>query len=292
MRGGAGRPSCFSMPKSQTVLITGATRGIGRVAALHLAARGHRVLATGRSPELLASLEREAQETSLPLTVAPLDVTDAKAIEGIVTKALAAFGRLDALVNNAGYGITGTYEELAPEEIRAIFETNFFAAWRLSQEVLPGMRSQGSGTIVNVGSVAGLIAVPMEGAYSATKFAMRAMSRSMRLETAPFGVRVVLIEPGMVRTDFHANKAVAQRVIRGDSPYVPLRIETSMRATARAVFGGQPIRTATRIRQVIESRSPAAQYTVGLDAWAGGWAVRFLPDRILDFFLRRAIIGR
>ena len=280
------------MPKSQTILITGATRGIGRATALHLARRGHRVLATGRAPDLLDSLGREAQAAALPLTVAPLDVRDSTALENTVAKAVSDFGRLDALVNNAGFGIDGTYEELTPQEVHGIFETNFFAAVRLAQEVLPHMRRQGSGTIVNVGSVAGLIAVPMEGAYSATKFAMRAMSRSMRMEVAPFGVRVVLIEPGVVRTDFHANKAIAQRAVQGDSPYAAMRKETQMRAKARAIFGGQPLRTAMRVRQVIEARSPAARYTVGLDAWAGGWAARLVPDRVVDFFLRRAIMGR
>ena len=280
------------MHKQQTVLITGATRGIGRATALHLARRGHRVLATGRAPELLATLAKEANAARLPVTVAPLDVRDSKAVEDTISKAMADFGRLDALVNNAGYGIAGTYEELMPAEVQAVFETNFFAALRLSQVVLPHMRHQRWGTIVNVGSVAGLIGLPMEGAYAATKFAMRAMSRSMRMEVAPFGVRVVLIEPGVVRTDFQANKAIGQRVAAEDSPYATMRSMTYMRSTARAMFGGQPTRTAMRIRQVVEARAPGARYTVGLDAWAGAWATRFLPDAILDYFLRKAIMGR
>jgi NAD(P)-dependent dehydrogenase (short-subunit alcohol dehydrogenase family) len=280
------------MPRSQAVLITGATRGIGREAALHLARRGHTVLATGRNPELLDTLRREAAASHLPLLASPLDVTDEKAIAATVALALREFGRLDALVNNAGFGMAGAYEELDPAEVRAIFETNFFAPLRLAQAVLPNMRAQRFGTIVNVGSIAGLVAVPMEGAYSATKFALRAMSRSMRMELAPFGVRVVLIEPGVVRTGFHLNKATAAQAIQADTPYVQFRRETEIRARARAIFGGQADRTARRIREVIEARWPAARYTVGLDAFAGAAAVRLLPDRLFDVVLRRAIMGR
>lgn len=280
------------MPKQQAVLITGATRGIGRTTALHLAQRGHLVLATGRAPELLESLAMEAKTGHLPLTVAALDVRDPKAVEEGISRAVADFGRLDVLVNNAGYGITGTYEELSQREMHEVFETNFFAAVHLAQVALPHMRRQHWGTIVNVGSVAGLIGLPMEGAYAATKFAMRAMSRSMRLEVAPFGVRVVLIEPGLVRTDFHANKAIGQRVMAGDSPYEALRGMAAMRSTARTMFGEQPARTAMRIQHVIEARAPGARYTVGWDAWAGAWAARVLPDAVLDFFLRKAIMGR
>ena len=195
------------------------------------------------------------------------------------------------MVNNAGYGISGAYEEMTIEELRAIFETNCFAALRLSQAVLPAMRKQRSGTIVNVGSVAGVIAVPMDGAYSATKFALRAMSRSMRMEVAPFGVRVVLVEPGIVRTDFFSNKVIVDEEVKGEWPYVAMRGARSLRARSRVMFGGRPERTAMRIRQVIEGRRPAARYTVGLDAWAGAWAARLLPDGILDFFLRRIVMG-
>lgn len=279
------------MPRSQRILITGATRGIGRETALHLARRGHQVLATGRAPDLLKALAKEADAASLPILVMPLDVTDEKAIQSVVSRATADMGGLDALVNNAGYGISGAYEELTLDEVMAIFETNFFSALRLSHAVLPAMRKQHHGTIVNVGSVAGMIAVPMEGAYSATKFALRAMSRSMRMELSAFGVRVVLIEPGVVHTDFHVNKAIGQGVIRPDTPYVTMRNRSELRARARAMFGGKAIRTAMRIRQVIEGRSPAARYTVGLDAWAGSVATRLLPDAVLDYFLRRAIMG-
>ncbi|MBF8299575.1 MAG: short-chain dehydrogenase/reductase, partial [Dehalococcoidia bacterium] len=212
-------------------------------------------------------------------------------VDSAVARALSE-GGLDALVNNAGYGLSGAFEELTLEELRAVFETNYFSVLRLSKAVLPSMRERGHGTIVNVGSVAGLIGVPMEGGYSATKFALRSMSRSMRMELSPFGVRVVLIEPGVVRTDFHVNKVVAETSLHIDSPYAGLHIVTELRARARALFGGKADRTAMRICQVIESRGPAARYTVGIDAWAGAWASRLLPDAVVDFFMRRAIMGR
>ena len=276
--------------KQQTVLMTGATRGIGKAAALHLASRGHRVLATGRNEGLLQALEEEARAGALPITVAPLDVTDGEAIRRTVAKALQEFGQLDALVNNAGYALWGPLEELTLDEVRAVFETNLFSTLALCQEVLPSMRERGFGTIVNVGSVAGQIAVPVEGPYSMTKFALHSMSRALRMEVAPFGVRVVLIEPGVIRTDFQANKVIGKNAFAEGSPYRAMRQETALRARARDLVAKGPAGVATRVRQVIEARNPKARYAVGIDARAGVIASRLLPDSVVDFFVRRAVM--
>lgn len=267
--------------KQQTVLITGATRGIGRATALHLAQRGHRVVATGRDLGLLASLEQEAKARGLPIAVSAMDVTDAAACETVVARTVADHARLDALVNNAGYGLWGPLEDLTPEEMRAQFETNVFAVVRLSQLVLPQMRRQGFGTIVNVGSVAGQIGSPAGGAYAASKFALRGLSQVMRMEVAQFGVRVVLIEPGLFRTEFPQNQAIGKRVERPDSPYRDNIRRTRERRGMNPYGGGDPIRVAVRIRKCIEGRRPKARYTVGLDAWAGAMSARLLPDGLL-----------
>jgi len=277
--------------RDQAVLITGATRGIGRATALHLARRGHQVFATGRNQALLAALERESRAEDLRLVVAPLDVRNAVAAEAAVGSALRELGRIDALVNNAGYGLSGFLEELTLEEVRAVFETNFFAALRMSQLVLPHMRERRSGTIVNVGSVAGQIGAPMEGAYAASKFALHAQSRVLRMEVATFGVRVVLIEPGVIKTDFQENKAWAQSALQEGSPYAGMRERTHVKALARQVFAQGPEGVAVKVRQAIESRAPRARYAVGIDARAGALASRLLPDAVLDFLVRRAVLG-
>ena len=273
------------------MLITGATRGIGKATALHLARRGHQVLATGRNEGLLEALREEAAADALPVTVAPLDVTDGAAVQSTVARAIQDFGHLDALVNNAGYVLWGCLEELEQDELKAIFETNLFAVLALCQAVLPHMRERGFGTIVNVGSVAGQVAAPVEGSYSVTKFALHAMSRVLRMETASFGVRVVLIEPGVIRTDLQENKVLGRRVLSEGSPYQATSRETAVRGVARNLVAKGPMRVATKIRQVIEAKSTRPRYAVGLDARAGVIASRLFPDRLLDFFVRRAVMG-
>ncbi|MCI0769546.1 MAG: SDR family oxidoreductase [Chloroflexi bacterium] len=274
--------------KNQVVLITGATRGIGRATALHLAGKGHRVVATGRNAELLESLEREAQDASLPLSVEAMDVTDDGAVQRVVAKTVEESDRIDALVNNAGYGLWGALEDLTMSELREQFETNVFAVWRLSQAVLPIMRRNGFGTIVNVGSVSGRIGNPAGGAYAASKAALSAMSRVMRMEVAAFGVRVVLIEPGLFRTDFQENQVNAKRVSDPESPYAEAIGKARKRRTG-PFAGADPHKVAVRIGQVIEGKRPKARYSVGLDALAGTIATRLLPDGALDAAVRRAV---
>ncbi len=275
--------------RPQTILITGATRGIGRAAATHLAGRGHRVVATGRDRDLLASLEREAAAATLPITVAPLDVNDHAACEAVVAKIVAGHGRIDALVNNAGYSYSGPLEELDLDEVRRMFETDLFSVLRLSQLVLPHMRAQRSGAIVNVGSVSGLIGSPDHGAYAAAKASLRAMSQVMRIEVASFGVRVVLIEPGLIKTDFGANQVWASRAGVAGSPYAEKVRRDRNPGADRHPSGADPMRVAVRIRKVIEARRPKARYTAGLDAWVGALAYRLLPDGVLEFGVKRTL---
>ena len=279
------------MPKNpQVILITGATRGIGRITAIHLAQRGHTVYATGRNQELLDSLAKHAADDSLPMIVKPLDVTDEAACKAVAGDLLHREGRIDALVNNAGYGLWGPMETFSLEEIRLLYETNVFAPLRLSQIVLPSMRELGFGTIVNIGSLAGRVASPAGGAYASSKSALAGWGRAMRLEAASFGVRVVLIEPGVFESDFHSGQAIGERVNDERSPYK--RSLERLRIGPDAGGGGHranPVKVATRIRQVIESRSPMARYTVGVDARFGALATRFLPDRVMDFLIRTAL---
>lgn len=180
-------------------IVTGASRGIGRVLAQRLAADGYTVLAVARSKDALDALATEPG-----IHAVPLDLADKHAIEEIVPGLLDEHGPCDLLVNNAGYGIRSSIEDIPMDAWRHEFEVNLFSATRLTQLVLPGMRAQNRGTVVNISSVAGRIATPFSGAYAATKFAMEAMSDALRVEVSGFGIRVILVEPGPVSTEFAA----------------------------------------------------------------------------------------
>src|SRR5712692_3061085 len=187
-----------------TVLITGGTDGLGRAAALLLAEQGYHVFAAGRSSEKRAALDQLAHERDLPLETLEMDVCDdasvARALAEVHTKA----GPLDVLVNNAGIGYFATVEEIRMDHLRQQFETNFFGVVRVTQAVLPEMRQRRRGRILNMSSAAGRVALPLFGPYSGSKFALEGMTDALRLELYPFGIGVVLIEPGYIPTNFQA----------------------------------------------------------------------------------------
>ncbi|HXM76193.1 MAG TPA: SDR family oxidoreductase, partial [Thermoanaerobaculia bacterium] len=185
------------MARQQIVLVTGCSTGIGRAAAIEASERGHRVFATARDRADLAGLEGRKGLRTLAL-----DVADSASISEAVATALAEAGRIDALVNNAGYGQYGAVEDVRVEDWRAQFEVNVFGAIAMIQAVLPSMRAAGSGTIVNVSSVVGKIAIPFAAPYGASKHALEAISDALRVEVAGFNVRVVLVEPGPIATKF------------------------------------------------------------------------------------------
>ncbi len=235
-----------------TVLITGCSTGFGRAAAEELTRRGHRVVATARRVETLDDLE-VAQRLSL-------DVDD----DASVAAAVAAAGPVDVLVNNAGWETAGPVEKAPLDEVRAMFETNLLGAARMVQAVLPPMRDRGTGTIVNVSSVAGVVAGPLNGFYSASKHALEAMSESLHYEVGHFGVRVVIIEPGGFATAFGDN---ARRHGEDEPPYDELRRQWD---AASAVLQGAelpgPAAVAVAIADAIEAESTPLRIPVGADA--------------------------
>ena len=202
----------------QVVFITGASRGFGFAAAAELAARGHRVAATMRNPERDgAAVQALAPER---IELLRCDVTDRAAIDAAVHGAVERFGRIDALLNNAGYGLYGPIEDLSEAEIQRELDTNFIGQIRAAQAVLPIMRGQGSGKIINVSSLAGRIVGPLMGLYAASKWAVEAMSEALRYEVSRWGVDVTILQPGMYRSDWQtANLDVAAAVRAGRSPY-------------------------------------------------------------------------
>jgi len=200
------------MRSEQSILITGATSGIGRDAALRLAGAGHLVLAGGRRRDALAGLAAESRGRIEPLV---LDVTEPASVEAareLVERRTGGRG-LDVLVNNAGYALPGPLEALAEADLRRLFDTNLFGLLAVTRAFLPAMRERGLGRVVNVGSIMGRVAMPLLGAYNASKHAVAAVTDTLRMELAPFGVSVVLVEPGALRTGF------AARALAGLDPY-------------------------------------------------------------------------
>lgn len=263
------------------VLITGASSGIGRATAVLLAERGWSVFAAARKVEALSDL---AGERIAPLR---LDVTDEASAAAAVERVLAEAGRIDALVNSAGYAQLGPLEELTADEVRDQFETNTFGPLRMAQLVLPAMRAQGGGRLVNVSSMGGRVAHPFTGAYNASKFAIEGLSDALRLEVRPFGVRVVLVEPGSIRTNFNEVAiARAQRFVDDErSPY-GFYFERFLLVMARTTpRGSSPARVATVIHRALTAPSPRARYVAGPDARVMVSLVAGLPSRTRDALL-------
>lgn len=234
------------------VLITGCSTGFGRAAAIELARRGHEVVATARRPEALAGLG-----AALELA---LDVDS----DASVAAAIAQAGELDALVNNAGWGAHGPIEKVPLGEVRRMFETNVFGAVRMIQAVAPAMRARRSGVIVNVSSMAGRAAAPLMGFYSASKFALEGISEALHFELGHFGIRVVVIEPGFVRSSFRDNAA---RFGTDDPPYDEL--QRAWAGSDSALIGGErpgPEIVGVAIADAVEGKRQALRWPVGKDA--------------------------
>jgi NAD(P)-dependent dehydrogenase (short-subunit alcohol dehydrogenase family) len=234
-------------------IVTGCSSGIGRATALELTARGYEVVATARRHETLSDLE---VARTLDLDV---DSDDS------VAAAQAAVGPVDVLVNNAGFGVEGPVEEVPLAEVRRAFETNFFGAARMIQAFVPAMRERGSGAIVNISSVAGIVGRPLAGFYSATKFALEALSESLHLEVGHFGIKVLVVEPGVIDTRFGDNRAD----FSGRSgPYAELAVKWE---SAMAAFGGWepapgPELVATKLCDALEAGHSPLRLPVGADA--------------------------
>ena len=264
---------------SRAVLITGCSTGIGRATALRLAGAGWPVYATARRLESIRDLERAGCRT---LT---LDVTDEASMAAAVKAVAAEHGAVGALVNNAGYSQSGAVEEVPIEEARRQLETNFFGPVRLAQLVLPGMREQGWGRILNVSSMGGRLVFPGGGFYHASKFALEAISDALRFEVRPFGVHVVVVEPGLIKTEFAAAASTSMEPV--GSPQSPYRAfnESVARATAGAYempLATSPDAVAKVIERALKAKRPRTRYPVTLHARAALVTRRLLPDRAWD----------
>jgi NAD(P)-dependent dehydrogenase (short-subunit alcohol dehydrogenase family) len=270
--------------RSEAVLITGCSTGIGRATAEHLASKGWTVYATARRPETIADLQAKGCRTLA------LDVTDEESMRAAVSQVEEAEGAVGVLVNNAGYSQSGAVESVNLGDVRAQFETNVFGLIRMCQLVLPGMRRQGWGKIVNVSSMGGKMTFPGGGIYHGTKHAVEAISDALRFEVRGFGVDVVVIEPGLIRTQFgEAAVNSIESGTAGDGPYAEFNAAVA-KMTAGAYdgplskLGGGPETVARKIEKAISRRRPRTRYPVTASARMIMGIHTVLPDRGWDAF--------
>jgi len=275
----------------KVIIITGASSGIGLLTAVEVAKRGHIVYATMRDLAKGASLMHASPSGDGVVRQRRLDVTDTASITAVVGEVLDAHGRIDALVNNAGAGAVGLAYDLTEDDVRNHLETNLLGAMRCTRAVVPSMRSNRAGTIVNVSSIAGRSAVPFLSAYSASKFALEGWSECLRYELTRTGVRVCLIEPGTFRTPMYTESLAETPPTAADTPAAQQlrKVESSFFEHARR-HGGDPARVAHKIADVVE-KCTRFRVVIGRDARLELLAKRMLPDeafgRVMERFVWR-----
>jgi NAD(P)-dependent dehydrogenase (short-subunit alcohol dehydrogenase family) len=270
------------MNDQKVVVITGSSSGIGLESALLLARNGYITYATMRSPQKDTSIKTAVQSEGLPIRVVQLDVTDDSSVKNAVDHIRSEAGRIDILVNNAGYGLVGALEDLSIEEIKSQYETNLFGLIRVIQAVLPTMRKQRSGRIINMSSGAGIFGYPGGSAYVSTKFAVEGLSESIAYELEPFGIKVILIEPGFIRTNFTHAMVIAKKAQDSASPYSELmqKMNTSMSELAKNASDAELV--ANIILDATSNPSPRLRYLAGKDVES--WAASKKNMDELEFF--------
>ena len=249
----------------KVAVVTGTSSGIGFETSLALAREGYFTYATMRDTTKSDKIKEIAQKENLKISILELDVDDEKSVKSAIAQILNQKQRIDVLVNNAGWGLWGCVEDVSIDEFKEQFETNFFSIIRLIQEVAPAMRKQGSGTIVNVSSVVGRIGFPASPAYISSKFALEGLSESMRFEFAPFGVDVIIIEPGVIKTNFMKNMKMAKKS-ELDTVYKDITTKVVSGVKMMVEMGTPPKEVANTIVKAIKDKKPLPRYVVGNDA--------------------------
>lgn len=275
--------------KPQTILVTGATSGIGRHASLALAAQGHRVFATGRRDDALEALRSEAGD--LPLETLRLDVNDPASIaaaQAEVDRRTDGYG-VDVLVNNAGYGKFGPVALVEDAELRGQFETNVFGLVRVTQAFLPAMRARGGGKIINVSSMVGRVTLILQGIYGATKFAVESLTDHLRREVAGFGVHVSLLEPGMIRSNFEGTAGADVAAYDHDPVYGPAvrRYAASGEKMYKKAPGPEP--TTRTLLRIVKAKRPRARYVSPAHNLIGLFLMKILPTSWADRIFRKVV---
>ena len=261
-----------NMNDQKVAVITGSSSGIGLETALTLARNGFATYATMRSPNKDTSIKAVVQNENLPIKVVQLDVTDDTSVKNARDHILSEAGRIDILVNNAGYGLVGAFEDLTMEEIKSQYETNLFGLIRVTHAVLPIMRKQRSGRIINISSGAGIFGYPGGSAYVSTKFAVEGLSESIAHELESFRIKVILVEPGFIRTNFGNAMVIAKKAQDSASPYSELMQNTMAGFTELAKNASDAELVAKIILDAATNPNPHLRYLAGKDveSWAAG----------------------
>lgn len=278
--------------EKKVAIITGSSTGIGYVTSLYMARNGFKTYATMRNLEKAKGLMETKDNEKLPIEIIKLDVNSDESVNESIKKIIDQNDRIDVLVNNAGYDVAGALEELTLTEFKAQFETNFFGVIRVIKEVVPIMRKQNHGTIVNVSSIGGKVGVPLNSAYIASKFALEGLSDSIRFELQEFGINIILIEPGVVRSNFFENVSMAtnasphspyyeltQKVFSG---FVPLMGDTS----------SSPKQVAETILEAVTTNNPQIRYVVGKDAISILENRKKLSDRDFEKWMIESLVDQ
>ena len=270
---------------NKTALVTGASSGIGEETARTLHKLGYTVYAAARRTDRLKQL------TAIGIHALTMDVTDDESMSSGIEKIITETGRIDVLVNNAGSGSYGAIEDVSLDEARRQFEVNVFGLGRLTQLVLPHMRAQRSGTIINISSMGGRLTTPLGGWYHATKYAVEALSDALRMETAPFGIDVVVIEPGGIRTEWSGIAADHLEETAEGSAYASQikAVANSMRSESTNKRQSPPSVIADTVEKIVTARKPRTRYVVGFAAKPLVTLRRILPDRAFDRVISAAL---
>lgn len=274
--------------KTKTVLITGASSGIGKIIAEHLQQKGYEVYGTSRNPASGAfsgAPGSSSEAGSSSITLLPLDVTSDTSVSHLMNILADKNIHIDVLINNAGYGLAGPLENFSMEEAKAQFETNFFGVVRMVNAFLPVMREQGGGLIINTGSMAGLIGLPFQGHYSASKYALEGYLAALRMEVRPFNIQVFNINPGDFRTGFTANRRIISRV---DPVYQPKFDQLLKMYEHDENNGAYPILIAQKVEKLLRAnRSYKMRYVIGkVDQVIGVPLKRLLGDTLFESLMR------
>tara|TARA_B100001123_G_C15190171_1_gene978994 strand:+ start:149 stop:982 length:834 start_codon:yes stop_codon:yes gene_type:complete len=271
-------------------LVTGCSSGIGLETAVSLAREGHFTYATMRNMKKSGDLDKIVNDEGLPIKILELDVDDEESVDNALGKIMDEKGRIDTLVNNAGWGMWGTVEDVSIEEFKQQFETNFFSIIRMIQKIAPVMRKQKSGNIVNVSSVAGRIGFPVTPAYISSKFALEGLSECLRFELGSFGINVIIIEPGVIKTNFFDSMKMAKKS-DSDSVYNEITSKVVSGVKMMAEMGTDPKEVADTIIKSINAENPLPRYIVGNDAMMFLESKKMKTDIEFENYIKKELYG-
>jgi len=271
-------------------LVTGCSSGIGLETAVALAREGHFTFATMRNLKKAETLDAIVKDENLPISILELDVDNKESMDNAIEKIIERKGRIDTLVNNAGWGMWGTVEDVSIDEFKEQFETNFFSIVRMIQKIAPIMRKQKSGSIVNVSSVAGRIGFPVSPAYISSKFALEGLSECLRFELSPFGINVITIEPGVIKTNFFDSMKMAKKS-DSNSVYNDITSKVISGVKMMAEMGTEPKEVANAILKSINDKNPLPRYIVGNDAMMFLEAKKMKTDIEFENYIKKELYG-